>query len=198
MFQYDCQCDRCGAMARVTHARLLRYRLDDGTEIPGTDLPVWCFSCKCASAGEAIPEVGHFEETLRRFEEAGIDDDDKDGARFTRRDPAASHAEKLQRWRAGLRWRTARRSPPRCLKCGSVSITSLSFEDDSFEHPECGGRFRVVHSCHAYQGWFQVLTSEGLPWSEDERLPKEHFVFPIEIGVQKPKRGKVNPGGPGP
>jgi hypothetical protein len=174
MFDYTHRCDRCSQIARVVFARFLCYRLDDGTEITWTDQPVWCLDCRCVSAAEALPEAAWLAEMLQRVEERGIDNDDREGAKFLGRDASTIHSEEVQQWRVKLRWRIARRSPPRCLKCGSLTFQPLSLaQDGSFEHPGCAGRFHTVLCAHACQGKRQVLTSEGLPWSEDDRLSED-------------------------
>jgi hypothetical protein len=170
MWGSEYRCDRCGVVASVS-TRMVYYRLDDGAPFPCIDQPAWCFDCNAVRAAERLPEMDRLAALVHDLEEFGLDDKAKEDAQRARQDEGSLLREKLQLWHAALRWRTARRSPPRCLECGSVSIKPLvpNPEDslDSFEHPGCNGRFRIENSWHGIQASCRVLNAEGLPWTDE-------------------------------
>jgi hypothetical protein len=171
MFGNEYRCDRCGAEACAITARLLRYRLDDGAVVTWCDRPAWCNDCKTIRPSEWLPEAEALAASLRDVETSGLNENEKSLAKWAGVDEDTALQEKLQDRRAALRWRLARRSPPRCLECGSMSIEPLfanpSSDHDYIEHPGCGGHFRVVRSWHGSQASYRILTAEGLPWTED-------------------------------
>jgi hypothetical protein len=114
-----------------------------------------------------LPDAELLVNEIRALEERGLSDDERGFAKFLNKDEDLYLIEKLSELRATLAWRTARRSPPRCVQCGSISPKPLE-SLDSFVHPGCGGTFQSVAVWHASQGAYQILGAEGLPF-RDER-----------------------------
>ncbi len=112
------RCDRCGVLACV-QIRLLYYHLETGETIVGVNQPAWCLDCKAVRSAERLPNAAAIAATVHDLEVRGVDDETKQDATLLGQDADSLFSEKLQRARAALRWRIARRSPPRCLECGS-------------------------------------------------------------------------------
>jgi len=87
------------------------YQLADGTELPLRVGYAWCHRC------ERFVEV----ERLYTLEEIQARIDELDSLH--------------QVWTAARQWRENRKSPPRCLECGSVSAMVVVPEGEDVPHP---------------------------------------------------------------
>ena len=107
------------------------YRLEDGREIELHSDPVWCTRCGTVTHGERLEPVAEIDKRIADLERLAAEYW-RDIARPplpTPDAPGDAHeraqiAELVSR-RA---WRTRRRSPPRCLLCGTTRITALEFQ----------------------------------------------------------------------
>jgi hypothetical protein len=168
MFGFEYECDRCNACGSYSSS-IDYYRLEDGTEFPRSDQSAWCFACHSLRSAERLWEADHLREIIRQLEEGEL----SAGAGDTRSDQGDEETSRqlhqLQWFRHAYQWRLTRQSPPRCLECGSTDLRPLApgVEDrlNSFEHPGCGGTFRLNNYWHGSQARYQILSAEGLPSS---------------------------------
>lgn len=125
------------------------YRFADGLEVPLAVNYGWCARCE------------EFVEVERLYTEEEIQQrlDDLEG---TRSDWPTYDAQALERaellgedltsvrtrlmeydaWRSALAWRRKRKSPPRCLKCGSFFAVTVLPEYKEVPHP--GGKGDII------------------------------------------------------
>lgn len=103
------------------------YRLVDGSRLPIWQTAVWCSQCHDFEPGEKIPSIT----SLRKLLLSTL------VARLLSR-PSLHRIKDLRR---RIKWRRARRSPPRCLTCGGTDLYLLP-RDSEFVHPETGERMR--------------------------------------------------------
>jgi hypothetical protein len=96
----------------------------------------WCHSCKQVVAVEYVPSVEHSELELRAI------------ATFSRQETSPSGLQAVEKVRAHWELRRShafrRKSPGRCLECGSVDISPKQpSENAPLFHPGCGGELRL-------------------------------------------------------
>ena len=144
------------------------YVLPDGIRIPVNSALGWCAQCNAITAVESL-DIGRREAELREAER----ELEKQGGQpvrrwwqihrflvpmFWRRDLANWYffAGMVEDARAALQLITMRKSPPKCLACGSDEITTPLISDTSewtdvsqptrtgFIHPDCGGELSMV------------------------------------------------------
>jgi hypothetical protein len=62
-----------------------------------------------------------------------------------------------------LAWRQKRRSPPRCLACGSTAVSFFPDDETGLPHPSCDGRLRCVGwgFCEPKEEFAELYTAEG-------------------------------------
>jgi hypothetical protein len=111
----------------------LEYVLPSGELVEGYRTFAWCSTCcNITDAEEAM------DETSIRNEIAAIELRNRGLAKriFGR---SANDVAELNALRAKLRLAVARRSPPRCLRCGQPTVLSLEFDSS--------GTSNVTHSC---------------------------------------------------
>jgi hypothetical protein len=116
-----------------------RYRYDDGTFGPVTTQSAWCKRCQRFAAAENLIDPAILETHAREhFDHRGanplVPDEiislaRQDEMNRSLRDRFLSYAA---RWRDAL---SRRKSPPRCLECGSTDFTPLSHDDESLFDP---------------------------------------------------------------
>lgn len=129
------ECDKCRRIFEVTTSELRYYVLPDGSRISCLNQPVWCHCCGLVTEGERI-------ETLAALDVPKQECDAQD--------PSAGR----------IAWRKLRRSPPRCLRCGSTEIIAAQ----ETAHPRCGGALRDRKSCtHETTDRFWTYDPEGVP-----------------------------------
>ena len=140
------------------------YRLGDGSELELYSEPVWCHRCGGVAHGEDLGTVERIDRWVADLERLAAEI-----RRETTRPPLPAPdapGDRHQRARIAelmLRraWRASRRSPPRCIFCGTTEITLL-------EHgkPVRAGRQSFVvlevvigHCGRLDNGWY--FTAEG-------------------------------------
>jgi predicted nucleic acid-binding Zn ribbon protein len=126
------RCDRCGQEYVVRQIQRY-YELEDGSLLVRR-LPAWCHAEKTMVEAEAIDDVEALERIVAMVE---AEVEKSGGDHQTEFDNATTLDESRRR----LRWRRTRRSPPRCLECGSTNVESVPESSDQGElrHPSCGG-----------------------------------------------------------
>lgn len=98
---------------------------------------------------------------LAHLKATGLSTEDREFAELIDECPDKYLAERLQALEAQLHWRTARKSPARCLDCGSTNLASVTLDDNGFPHPNCGGTFQRVSTWQGLQSVYQILDTEG-------------------------------------
>ena len=165
MFGHEYTCDRCSQTATYVSAGIGYYRLSDGTDIPRSSQPAWCNRCDALRGAERLPELEHLQHVLADLESNGLSEHDLKNAEAFQQSPESYVAERLGKWRASVRWRSERQSPPRCLDCASTNLLLLAPDIEqaleSFPHPNCGGTFTQTNWWHGSQATYQVLDAEG-------------------------------------
>jgi hypothetical protein len=149
-FSVDFECDACDYHAHLRTGVVFHYyELADGRRTVMHTTFAWCHGCAELVTAEELPGIELLETRLA-------------AAKQERSMVLATHAQ------IALTWRKARRSPPRCLECGSTALTDVSQQPDDwrsmfFLHPGCGGTCRVTGSAHMSMGMWDiaVYTPEG-------------------------------------
>jgi hypothetical protein len=133
----------------------LNYRLPDKSLLRIEQEAAWCEACRSFGSAEVIPSI---EDLNARVQD--LQTPTQKLLFIFRTQEAISGA--IDDLRTRLIWRAARRSPARCLACGSTAITPVRFGDD---------RTCVVNGkrlTEAGQGfadtadWIAEYTSEGI------------------------------------
>lgn len=163
--RYSFDCGLCGYHRRLEG----KARLYDTPErINVLEWPCWCWSCDAVSLAELVPgleaivaEGKAWKRRDRKFKyllhyiPSGVESYD-DG-----RDPYA-----IAYFDALFAWRKERRSPARCLYCGTQWIGLVRDRHCKFEHPRCGGMISYSFSfssvCNAEAPLAEIFSTEGL------------------------------------
>ena len=143
-------------------AQSVAYVLPDGSELPVVVEPVWCGRCDRLVNGERIETADVLDRmAAARRQPRSIHYDPIVGA-----DPATDSRQLAAAWGKDLRllnhyapgpdldrrraWLSARRSPPRCLQCGSTDIVAFPYSAmtmPEMPHPRGFGRLRLDAPC---------------------------------------------------
>jgi hypothetical protein len=146
---FKVSCDRCTYQANAyDQGGVYRCTLNDTL----TSAPIVrhkfavCKNCARIVNAEVIPELEALQHEIERF--ASID-----------------HADGIARLLPYIEWRSNRKSPPRCLECGSTTLTQLGLSQDGkfevTEHPTCGGTLSIKWVGMALIRGISVYTAEG-------------------------------------
>jgi hypothetical protein len=159
------RCDFCGAVQRVSTMTLRRYVLENGERLPCLARLGWCAECRSLVAMEYIRPLEDMVSYLARLETDGVNDQEcQEGARLFKEDVSDHVARRIDHVRKAIEWRQRRESPSRCLECASTNVTAIGsdLEDASeFEHPGCGGIFRIVTINHFSEEDGGLFSREG-------------------------------------
>ena len=152
MATHKAKCDRCRYGDSFT-SPLRSYELPDAATVAIETTFVWCDACRAIRWGEILPDLVQLEGDLAsaRAEDPQVIERLKlsAGRHITLDELLADHIDRLRR---RVAWRRSRKSPPRCLECGSLEVTPLRRShtrggSDKWilqEHPGCGGTVTVV------------------------------------------------------
>jgi hypothetical protein len=136
----------------------LNYRLPDQSLLGIEQEAAWCEECRSFGSAEFIPSI---EDLNARVQELQTPTQ-KHLFIYQTQEAIIGAIDQL---RTRMRWRAARKSPARCLACGSTAITPVRFGED---------RTCVVHGkrlTESGQGfadtadWIAEYTSEGIATS---------------------------------
>jgi len=99
------------------------YRLADGRSIPVLSNPIWCRQCSEVTHGEELEPVEEIEKKIINLERLAAEI-------RAEIDPSADgeQQERIAELKLRRNWLWARRSPPRCLRCGSTNFLRLEHE----------------------------------------------------------------------
>jgi hypothetical protein len=132
-------CDKCTYERHMPDTNY-DYCLPDGGRLYVIRGRAWCFSCKQVVQAEYLLSLAEIESELRV-----INSWPREPTRPSAIE-ATAHIRKQMELRKAFALR--RRSPPRCLECGSSNITTQESGGEGnrgLVHPECGGRLRPVY-----------------------------------------------------
>ncbi len=134
----DCEsiirCSRCSLEQPFERIHGYYYVHDDEPdEWPIDTQDGWCAACGTVATLERLPTLYEIETWIADLEANGRDE--LDPVTGLMRTVALS----IEKCRRRERWIAGRRSPPRCLACGSTDVAPAA-EIDGFLHPGCGGR----------------------------------------------------------
>jgi hypothetical protein len=107
------------------YGRFYAYLLPDQSTLDLSFIAAWCRDCREVTHAEEMPSMAAIEKEL------------------TTSVPGWRHEELT----VLKKWRTQRRSPPKCLDCGSTNIVPVTLDfseviEQTFPHPDCEG---VLH-----------------------------------------------------
>jgi hypothetical protein len=136
-------CDKCGVQEEIRSGIRYVYRLNDGVEFVSIGATIGCVTCGGFRNCEMFPSESYFAEKLETLKTRGIDLNIlEEKSRFLRChfDPEAELAREIHETRTMLDWVKCRRSPPRCLDCGTTVYPDYGGESERrLSHPGCGG-----------------------------------------------------------
>ncbi|NUN48198.1 MAG: hypothetical protein HUU15_05135 [Candidatus Brocadiae bacterium] len=141
---HEIECAKCGVRDVVEQKRRA-YRLEGGGTLPVDAGLAWCRGCYRVVEGELFESVSALRRSIETLQQAP-----PSGDRFADL-LGLTRDEEIALLRDRLRWRQARRGPPRCLECGHESPDFMMMDDKAqgiagragrlwVEHPFCLGR----------------------------------------------------------
>ena len=128
---FGARCDRCNYAQDLSYAPRA-YVLADGSQINVSQTFAWCLSCRKVVWAEKIDDLDDITAKSGDL----IQMQKVDGS-MKRIDVGALMAE----------WRQSREGPPKCLDCGSTSITMAEpdrFNREVLIHPVCQGTIKIT------------------------------------------------------
>jgi hypothetical protein len=141
----------------VLWSAFINYRLADGTKLHILQQPAWCANCNRFVIAEELPSIEALEEEITSYRS-----NDRDKLRmwaFVSMDaPVENRIAELSQY---VTWRRGRRSPPRCLQCGSIDPVPIPMNGE-FAHPRTGEKVEVGDKGFADTApWFAEFSPEG-------------------------------------
>jgi len=118
-FRIDGETEPCMICFYLT----LNYRLPDKSLLRIEQEAAWCEGCRSFGVAEVIPSI---EELYSRIQELQTPTQ-KLFFIYRTQEAMGSAIDELH---TRLRWRGSRKSPARCLACGSTAITPVRFAED--------------------------------------------------------------------
>jgi hypothetical protein len=188
MSTHKAKCDKCSYEADFSDP-LRSYEMADGSTVTIERTFVWCSACREVRWGEQLTDLAQLERDLAATsarEPAVMEELSFSVSRHqTLEDLLASRKKELE---SRIAWRRIRKSPARCLECGSTDITPLVLTetDDGDEkwtlreHPGCGGIVTVLSQMvlSIDRRWFRY-TPEGKKKQAYDMYPSKGAV-PID------------------
>lgn len=141
----------------VLYSAFLNYRLPDGNLLHVRQTECWCPNCNQIDIAERIQSIVELEKELELLRNP--DDDDEEAFMLALlSDPIEERIADLE---LRLIWRRERKSPAKCLRCGSTEIVPLP-DSKEFSHPATGERVVVAgHGFASTAEWHAEFTPEG-------------------------------------
>lgn len=120
------------------------YRLDDAIEFPIKIGYAWCHKCERFVECEDLYSVAELQENVDRLVARKDQWESIDAEHIARRKELGLEFPQhllqknlFEAWSAAVQWRANRRSPPRCLECGSFFALKSLPRSETVPHP-CG------------------------------------------------------------
>jgi hypothetical protein len=141
--------------AYALYSAFLNYRLPDGKWLHVRQTECWCPTCNRIDMAECIESIEELENELARLRNP--DDEEAKIIAFIGK-PVEERITELQ---LRIIWRQNRKSPAKCLHCGSTEIVPIP-DAQEFAHPATGERV-VVAGCGfaSTAAWYAEFTPEG-------------------------------------
>jgi hypothetical protein len=133
----------------------LNYRLADGSTLGIEQEVAWCEQCGSFGVVEILPSVEELRERLQELQTPT-----QKHYFIYRTDDAIKGV--IDELRVRLRWRESRKSPARCLACGSTDIHPVRFGED--RSCVANGK-RLVETGQGFadtDDWIAEFSSEGI------------------------------------
>lgn len=150
------------------YSAFLDYRLPDGSLLHVRQRECWCQVCDSFLFAEDVPPLEALETELARL--MIPDEELRQALAFLE----VSIEERIEDTQQRIEWRRTRKSPPKCLHCGSTNITILPNlqESEEFRHPKTGERVVVAGRGFSDAApWHAEFTAEGDSIRSDDSLP---------------------------
>lgn len=179
------QCDLCDeGWSHFITIGLFVYRLPD-SRYAWIDRDFrWCNGCESFSAVERLPSESELQADLIKAQDELTQIRKKKADFGTIR----LYKKSVQEQKASIDWKKVRKSPPRCLFCGSSDV----FENEITKHPECGGEIKrntdiplTVSKRHVYR----IYDVEGCFLKKEEKLKRTFLPWRVLSSLFKRKSG---------
>ena len=153
-YTYNAICSGCGFSQQefLTHLARWAYLFPSGQIHRVIAKPAWCGACSQVVHAEDVPSIDELKEKAVNF---------------------PFYRENLERL---LAWRSSRRSPGKCLACGSERVSlfkEVSRQEMTVAHPICGGEISLKIWGHVYARTPvvpELYTPEGEPLGKHVEL----------------------------
>jgi len=137
----------------------LNYRLNDGSTLHIEQQAAWCEQCRRFGSAELVSSIDELRDWLEELQNP------TQSIHFAL--PSADAIQgAIDEVQVRLRWFQTRKSPARCLTCGSTAITPIRFGEDG----TCvvnGKRLIALEQGFAdSQNWIAEYSSEGIAISK--------------------------------
>jgi hypothetical protein len=134
----------------------------DGYQIQISTWPVWCNQCREFTDGEIIHSLEELTACAARLESGELAREHEQRTAWSTQQYAADagnvdekrvrakrrrEKSELRMARREIEWRTQRRSPPRCLGCGTTDIVDFR-HDEEVPSPCSDGTVRIEYAGH--------------------------------------------------
>jgi hypothetical protein len=162
------------------------YELGDSEHLDLHSTPVWCHRCAKITDGEVLSTLEEIDQQIR-----DLHDPNSAVYRMTRHgvlDEVLGKGEEFLQKQLGeigrrRRWRESRKSPPKCIHCGSIEIVELPI-GKTMPNPNGDGEIRIdcVGMCStSFNEWFFTPEGDRIPrdtrptyWTHPELDKPEH------------------------
>jgi len=189
IFHY--RCDRCSELAKLqigigTHGC---YMTPDAIPPRLHCQAAWCYGCESLSQAEKLLS----RDQLIEFHGSGSKIiQEMEFRNGWSKKQIGFHQQRIDgQLESGLRLQRIRRTPPRCLRCGSTNIKHYSSEEISegkYRHPNCGGYFikyehdRIKHIMLAdYKLTIDGLSMHNLSTTERFKYYLQYIWYFIQL-----------------
>lgn len=137
------------------HSAFLDYLLEDGTRLHVNQNDYYCTVCDCFVIGERIETIAELKYQIDQIENEPESRHRKIAEYF------GNVPKQIADLHVRIDWRRKRKSPPKCLHCGSTEILAIP-EDDEFLHPATGQQMKVTGRGFASTAvWQATFSPEG-------------------------------------
>jgi hypothetical protein len=194
---YRAECDSCGYSQRISDDGLRSYQMPGDVRVTIRHQFAWCRVCGMVVVAERLPTSDQLTKELADVEQMANERPDVFAS------PVETAQEGIDRERKQLLCLIQiiedRRSPERCLQCGSTSIIPIppldeddededDWQDECFnkiEHPNCGGLLTLNGIGFSLNRTWTFYTTEGEKVQKYEVFPSRGLVPMKELNQDK-------------